>query len=121
VPTAVVRDQKAYLLTDAGRIVCLDLQSGDELWSADLPKNRNKYYASPVLAGDKLYCAREDGVIYVCRVGDDGCKQLSENDMGEHVFATPVPVRNSLLIRGENHLFRIGTNTTTQASTGGGR
>lgn len=119
VPTAVVRDRKAYLLTDAGRIVCLDLQSGDELWSAELPKNRNKYYASPVLAGDKLYCAREDGVIYVCQVSDEGCKQLAENDMGEHVFATPVPVRNSLLIRGEKHLFRIGTSDTTQANAGG--
>ena len=81
----------------------------DELWSAELPKNRNKYYASPVLAGGKLYCAREDGVIFVADVSDDGFKQLSKNDMGERVFATPVPVRDSLIIRGEKHLFRIGT------------
>ena len=112
VPTAAVRDGKAYLLTDTGRIVCLELESGDELWSHDLPKNRNKYYASPVLAGDKLYCTREDGVIFVGRLSDDGLEQLAENDMGERVIATPVPIRDGLLVRGDEHLFHISPTTS---------
>jgi outer membrane protein assembly factor BamB len=58
VPTPAYRDGKVYLLTDGGQIVCLDIRSGEEHWSASLPKHRNRYYASPVLAGDKLYCAR---------------------------------------------------------------
>ena len=62
VPTPVVVDGKAYLLNDTGRITCVNLKTGDELWSADLPKNRHKFYSSPVLAGDKLYCVREDGI-----------------------------------------------------------
>jgi hypothetical protein len=111
VPTAVVHDGKAYVLTDIGHIACLDLQSGDELWSADLPKNRNKYYASPVLAGGKLFCTREDGVIYVGSVSDDGYQQLAENDMGERLIATPVPIHDGLLIRGDTNLFRVGTKT----------
>jgi outer membrane protein assembly factor BamB len=111
VPSAVVRDGKAYVLTDTGHIACLDLQSGDEHWSADLPKNRNKYYASPVLAGDILYCTREDGVIYAGRVSDDGYEQLAENNMGERVVATPVPIRDSLLVRGDTNLFRIAAKT----------
>ncbi len=109
VPTAVTRDGKAYLLTDTGGLVCLDLRTGDELWTANLPKNRNKYYASPVLAGDKLYCAREDGVVYVGRVGDAGFTQLAENNMGEQVIAMPVPIRGNVLIRGGDNLYMIGT------------
>jgi outer membrane protein assembly factor BamB len=107
VPTPVVDEGKAYLLSDSGRITCRDMRYGEELWSAELPRNRNKYYASPVLAGDLLYCTREDGAIFVGRVTDDGYEQLAENQMGEWVIATPVPIRGGLLIRGEEHLFRV--------------
>jgi len=109
VPTAAIRDGKAYLLTDGGRIVCLELESGDELWSANLPKSRHKFYASPVLAGDTLFCAREDGTVFVGRVSDDGYELLAENPMGEQIIATPVPIRDGLLIRGSEHLFRIAS------------
>ncbi|MEX0610621.1 MAG: PQQ-binding-like beta-propeller repeat protein, partial [Pirellulales bacterium] len=109
VPTAAVQDGKAYLLTDGGRLVCLEMRSGDELWSDNLPRNRNKYYASPVLAGDKLFCAREDGTVFVGRVTDDGFKLVGENEMGERIIATPIPIRGGLLIRGDKHLFRIAS------------
>ena len=56
VPTPVVHDGLAYILNDAGHLTCLNVQTGDELWSDNLPRNRNKFFASPVLAGDKLYC-----------------------------------------------------------------
>ncbi len=108
VPTAVVRDGKAILLTDRGQIVCLDMESGDELWKANLPRNRNKFYASPLLAGNTLYCAREDGMVFVGEVRGDGFEFVAENEMGDRIIATPVPVQNSLLIRGDKHLFRIG-------------
>jgi outer membrane protein assembly factor BamB len=107
VPTPIIHGGKVYLLGDSGRLTCLDLHSGNELWADDLPRNRAKYYASPVLAGGNLYCVREDGVAFVVGVSD-GFKLLSENKMGEKIIATPVPVRNGLLIRGEQHLFRIG-------------
>ncbi|MGD9636979.1 MAG: PQQ-binding-like beta-propeller repeat protein [Pirellulales bacterium] len=107
VPTPAVRDGRAYVLNDAGRIVCLNVGSGDELWSDDLPRNRNKYFSSPVIGGDKLYAAREDGMIFVGRITDDGFELLSENDMGEPTIAAPVPIRGGLLVRGREHLFRI--------------
>jgi outer membrane protein assembly factor BamB len=108
VPTPVIADGRAYLLTDAGRIVCLDVQSGDVHWSSDLPKNRNKFFSSPVLAGDMLYTTREDGTIFVGRVTDAGFELLAENDMGEQLIATPVPIRGKILIRGADHLFCVG-------------
>ena len=66
-----------------------------------------RYFSSPLLAGDKLYCPREDGVIFVGRVSDDGFELLAENDMGEPTIAAPVPIDGGLLIRGREHLFRI--------------
>jgi len=121
VPTPVVNDGKAILLGDRGQIVCRDMQTGDEVWSSDLPRNRNKYYASPVLAGDLLYCTREDGAIFVGRVSDNGFELLTpdSNEMGDRVIATPVPIQNSLLVRGDEHLFRVKASQAAQASTGG--
>jgi outer membrane protein assembly factor BamB len=114
VPTAVFDKGKAYVLTDRGKIVCLEIETGDEQWSADLPRNRNKFYASPVLAGDLLFCAREDGTVFVGRVSEDGFKLLAENEMGERIIATPVPVRDGLLVRGNEHLFRVASDETAE-------
>jgi outer membrane protein assembly factor BamB len=57
-----------------------------------------------VIANGVFYAAREDGVVFAARVGEK-FELLGENPMGEHIIATPVPVGNRLLIRGDNHLF----------------
>jgi hypothetical protein len=54
-----------------------------------------------------LYCAREDGFIFTVRLKDSGFDLLGENDMGEGVIATLIPVNNQLIIRGAEHLFCI--------------
>jgi outer membrane protein assembly factor BamB len=119
VTTPVVANGKVYLLSDgrrnSGRITCRDLKTGEELWSAELPRRRDTYYSSPVLAGDKLYCAHQRGTVFVGRVKDDGFELLAENEMGETIIATPVPIRGGLLIRGEEHLFWVKPVTGTQA------
>ena len=119
VPTPVVDKGRAYVLTDGGKIFCRDMSTGFRFWKADLPRDRNKYYASPVLAGDKLYCAREDGTVFVGRVTNDGFELLSENGIGEQVIATPIPIRGKLLIRGTEHLYCIGPPGTKETQRGG--
>jgi outer membrane protein assembly factor BamB len=116
VPTPIVSDGKVYILTDTGKVTCRDLKTGKELWTGALPKDRDKFYASPVLADGKLYCAREDGMVFVASVDNNGLQLMGENDMGERIIATPVPVRNSVLIRGEEHLFRAVGGDTTAAN-----
>ena len=53
--------------------------------------------------------------MFVGRVSDDGFELLAENEMGETIIATPVPIRGGLLIRGEEHLFWVKPVTGTQA------
>lgn len=106
VPTPVIQDGKVLLVRDEGEVEAVDLKTGKTLWSDRFPKNRNKFYASPVIAGGKLYAPREDGVVFVADVSST-FKLLSENDMGERVIASPVPIAGRLLIRGEQHLVCI--------------
>ena len=99
-------DGRVYLLRDRGEIVCLDPKTGETLWSDAFPRAASSYYSSPVVANGLLYAAREDGTVFTARV-NNGFELVGENPMGEQVIATPVPVNNRLLIRGEEHLFCI--------------
>ncbi len=107
VPTPVYYKGHIYVVRDRGEVICLNPKNGETIWQAQLPKHRASYYASPTIADDKLYATREDGVIFVADIKSE-LKLLSENNMGERVIGSPVPVANRLLIRGEKHLFSVG-------------
>lgn len=107
VPTPAAHDGKIYVVTDRGQVVCIEAKTGTILWKDEFPKGSPSYYASPVVADGKLYATREDGVIFVASIKEK-FEVLSENKMDERVIASPVPVMNRLLIRGEQHLFCIG-------------
>lgn len=106
VPSPAAHQGKVYVVRDEGEVVCLDIKTGETVWTDRFPKNRNKYYASPLIAGGKLYAPREDGVVFVADIRD-GFKLLSENDMGERIIASPVAVQGNLLIRGEENLTSL--------------
>lgn len=97
---------RVYLLRHRGGVVCLDPATGTTLWSGALPEDKSPYYASPIIAHGVLYAAREDGVLFAVRV-EDRFELLSENRMGERILASPVPVADRLLIRGDHHLFCV--------------
>jgi outer membrane protein assembly factor BamB len=107
VPTPAVSEGKVYVLRDRGEVHCLNPKDGKSHWEDAFPRNKASYYSSPVVAGNHLYATREDGFILTANIAN-GFKFLHENNMGERLIASPVPVDNKLLIRGEKHLFCIG-------------
>ena len=108
VPTPAAAGGKLYVLRDRGEVHCIDPKSGKTLWDGAFPRSSSSYYGSPTVAGGKLYAPREDGVVLVADVSGDVFRFLSENDMGERVIASPVPVADRLFVRGEKHLFCLG-------------
>jgi outer membrane protein assembly factor BamB len=108
VPTPAATNGKIFLGRDRGELECIDAATGLTLWSGALPKDKSSYYSSPTFADGKLYFAREDGVVFVTKAVEN-FDLLSENPMGERIIAAPVPVDGRLFIRGEKHLFCIGT------------
>lgn len=107
VPTPAEYKKLVYVLRDKGDVECIEPAAGKSLWTGSLPKKSASYYSSPTLADGKLYAAREDGMLFVAKV-EGGFELLSGNDMKERLVASPVPVGDRLLIRGEEHLFCIG-------------
>ena len=108
VPTPAVHKGRVILLRDRGEVACIDPATGDTVWESRLPKHRSNFYASPLVAGDKLYAAREDGTVFVANIADNKLEVLAENEMGETIIGSPVPVAaNRLIIRGAKHLFCV--------------
>jgi outer membrane protein assembly factor BamB len=110
VPTPAEYRGRVYVLGDRGAVDRIDPATGTTNWRGVLPKSSSKYYASPLVAGGRLYAAREDGRVYVVGL-DAEFKVLAEIDMHERLIASPVPLDGRLLLRGEKHLFcveRIG-------------
>lgn len=107
VPTPAAHKGLVYVVRDRGEVDCIEPATGRTVWSDAFPKSSANFYASPVIADGKLYAPREDGVVFVAGV-DGKFTLLAENAMGEKVVASPVPVGNRLLIRGEQNLFCIG-------------
>lgn len=99
---------RVYLLRYRGEVVCLDPRTGKTIWSEALPRGAAPFYASPVIANGVLFAAREDGVVFSVKVGDR-FELVGENPMGERILATPVPAGARLLLRGDQHLFCVGT------------
>ncbi len=108
IATPVVANGKVYVLGDKGKVTCLEAESGEEVWTGQLPRSKTKYYSSPLLAGGNLYCLREDGMLFVVSVAHS-FQLLAENDLQGESVATPVPIANTLLVRTRKQLFRFGS------------
>lgn len=106
---------RAYLLRDRGGVVCLDPATGKSDWEAafPLPTRILHYYSSPTIVNGILYAAREDGMVFAARVGKK-FELLGQNALSERIIASPVPVGDRLLIRGDAHLFCVGGNGTAK-------
>ena len=91
-----------------GLVSCLDARSGKTLWEEQLPKAAQKFYASPLLAGNTLYLARVDGVIFSGTVEGNGLTGLTENKLDDNLYASPVAIGKRLFIRGRRNLYCFG-------------
>ncbi len=98
VPTPAAKDGKIYICQDKGTISCLDGKTGEPIWQKTLGSSREAFSASPILAGDRLYVTREDGVTFVLDTARQG-EVLAENSIGEAMVATPVLVDGEILLR----------------------
>jgi outer membrane protein assembly factor BamB len=107
VPTPAAYKGQVIIVRDRGEVASIDPVTGKTIWEGTFPRHRSNYYASPLVAAGKLYAPREDGTVFVANVAGGKFEVLSENDMGESVIGSPIPVGNRILLRGEQHLFCV--------------
>lgn len=102
-PTPIIKDGRVYLISELGIATCLKLQTGEEVWSGRLD---GAFSASPVAAGEHLYCVSNDGIVHVLKLGDT-YQHMAKNSLGEGTQSTPAISGGRLFIRTETKLLAI--------------
>ncbi len=104
--SGVVVGEHIYIANaDSGTLQCLELQSGQECWQARIAGG--PHWASTILVGGLLYATNQSGVTRVIRPDPSGYQLVSENDIGQHVDATPAFANNRIYLRTAEQLWCI--------------
>lgn len=107
-PTPLVYGNFLYVLNNNGVFDCYEAQTGKEVYRKRLEHSGSGFSASPVASDGRIFIPEEDGEIYIVRAGAE-FELLGKMDMGESLMATPAIAHRTLIVRGERHLWAIGS------------
>lgn len=107
VPSPVLHDGILYFTkSNSGVLSAYDAASGENLYGpVRLPGIRD-VYASPVVAGGRLYVTSRDGATLVAKTGPE-FEVLSMNRLDDGFDASPAVVDGAIYLRGQRYLYSI--------------
>jgi outer membrane protein assembly factor BamB len=104
--TPVIKDGLIYNVDTKNMMMCLDAKTGETIWEKRL---RGKYNSSPVVANGYVYFSSTNGETTVVREGRS-LEVIAENKLEGEIWTTPAFLRNNILMRTSEYLYRIGDN-----------
>ncbi len=103
ISTAAVADGFVYISDLKGLLHCLDVKTGTPRWTYDMMA---PVWGSPLVADGKVYLGDQDGDVAVLKAGPE-LKKISEIDMANAVYSTPVPANGAIYIMTRSELYAI--------------
>jgi outer membrane protein assembly factor BamB len=103
--TPLVKDGIIYTVDSQNNLIAIDAKTGNSFYTKKL---KTKYNSSPVYAGGRIYFTSVKGETLVLKAGRT-LEILANNQLPGEIYATPAIVQNSIIIRNESTLYRIGT------------
>ena len=98
---------RMYVVNDNGILTVFDSKTGKEIYKARAGGSGNTFSASPWAADGKIYLLSEDGHTFVIEAGDT-YKELAKNSLEEMSFASPALAPDTIFLRTQTRLYRIG-------------
>jgi outer membrane protein assembly factor BamB len=105
VPSPIAVGKYFLVVSDDGIASCFEAADGTRHW---MKRIGSHYSASLVTAGGLVYFTADDGKTTVVRPGVK-YEAVTQNDLGERVYASPAICGGRMFIRGEQHLYSIGS------------
>jgi outer membrane protein assembly factor BamB len=106
VPSPISDGQLIYLIKNGGLLSGINLKTGKREYQIRTGA-RGTHYASPIIAGDKLFATAGDGTVTVISLGPKP-QILARNKMGDAVYATPAVADGKLYVRTHSSLSAFG-------------
>jgi len=104
VPSPIIAGDYFLVVSDSGVAHFFEARTGSLMWKAHL----GEQHASLVSAEGRIYFLNDKGTMNVVRAGPT-FERLAQNEIGEKCFASPAISHGRIFLRGEKHLFCIGT------------
>jgi outer membrane protein assembly factor BamB len=102
--TPLIRDGLIYTINTKNFMQCIDAKTGKEIWSERQNANFN---SSPVYAGGNIWFFSVKGDVIAVKAGRK-YEVVAQSHMDSGIWGTPAFLRNSVILRTENYLCRIG-------------
>lgn len=100
----IIQGNKIFVVNKAGALTCGSVADGKVLWRQRLA---GRFWATPVVIGDLLYCVNAEGLAQVVKGSDEKGEILAEIDFGEPIYGSPAYADGALYFRGDKHLWKI--------------
>lgn len=97
-----------YLLNDRGVITTLDAKTGTVVYEGGRIPKPATFMGSPVAFGDHVLLTSEDGETFFIKAGATHAV-VHTNSIDEPVYSSLALANGRIYIRGERHLFAIGS------------
>ena len=104
VPSPIIAGEYFLVVSDSGVAYCFEAANGNVAWTERL----GEQHASLVSAEGRVYFLNDQGVMNVLKPGSQFVR-VAQNEIGERCFASPAISQGQIFLRGERHLFCIGT------------
>ena len=102
--TPVIKDGLIYTINTRNILMCIDAATGEEVWSTHV---RSNYEASPLYVNGNIWFLSVKGEVLAIKAGRK-YEVTAHNQMDSWIWATPAVLRNSVIIRTQEYLYRIG-------------
>jgi outer membrane protein assembly factor BamB len=102
--TPLIRDGLIYTINTKSMMQCIDALTGKEIWSE---KQIGNFNSSPVYADGNIWFFSVRGDVIAVKAGRK-YEVVAQNQMDSGIWGTPAFVRNSVILRTESNLYRIG-------------
>jgi outer membrane protein assembly factor BamB len=102
--TPVIFEGLIYTITTRNVMMCIDAATGEEVWSTHVTSN---YNASPLCIDGNIWFFSVKGEVLVLKAGRK-YEVVAQNQMDSGIWATPAILRNTVILRTQKYLYRIG-------------
>jgi outer membrane protein assembly factor BamB len=102
--TPIIKDGLIYTINTRNILMCIDAATGEEVWSTHVTSN---YDASPLYLNGNIWFFSVKGNVMAIKAGRK-YEVVAQNQMDSGIWATPAFLRNSVILRTEKWLERIG-------------